>query len=159
MSNIQIASKIKDSGERQSFETGSRRDTRSGKGRFDLLPVLAMTRLARHFESGAIKYNERNWEKGQPLGRYMDSALRHAFKYLAGMRDEDHLIAACWNLMCLAETETKISLGLLPKELNDLPEIMNEETISKIEKQLFSTGETKEKEDSRQYTFDFVKES
>ena len=32
---------IKDSGKREEFQTGSRRDTREGKGRFDLFPPLA----------------------------------------------------------------------------------------------------------------------
>lgn len=113
---------IKDSGKRQEFQTGSRRDTRDNKGRFDLLPARAIARLARHFEGGASKYGDRNWEKGQPLSRYMDSALRHAFKYLGGATDEDHLVAAAWNLLCLADTEMRIKEGLLPKELNDIPE-------------------------------------
>lgn len=112
---------IKDSGQRQEFDTGSRRDTRAGKGRFDLLPMRALTRLARHFEGGASKYGDRNWEKGQPISRYLDSAIRHACKYVQGERDEDHLIAAAWNLMCAADTEERISAGLLPPDLNDVP--------------------------------------
>lgn len=121
MSDIQIATTIKDSGKRQDFDTGSKRDTRDGKGRFDLLPSRAITRLARHFEGGAVKYGDRNWEKGQPLSRYWDSAVRHAFKYIEGHRDEDHLIAGAWNLMCLADTEQRIVEGLLPSSLNDIP--------------------------------------
>jgi hypothetical protein len=112
---------IKDSGVRQQFNTGSKRDTRDGKGRFDLLPMRALQRLARHFEGGAKKYGERNWEKGQPISRYLDSAIRHACKYVQGERDEDHLIAATWNLMCAAETEERIQANLLPKELDDMP--------------------------------------
>ena len=112
---------IKDSGVRQEFDTGSRRDTREGKGRFDLLPMRALTRLARHFEGGAKKYGDRNWEKGQPISRYLDSALRHSCKYIQGLRDEDHLIAAAWNLMCAADTEERIAEGQLSKELNDVP--------------------------------------
>jgi hypothetical protein len=112
---------IKDSGKHQSFDTGSKRDSRDGKGRFDLLPMRALQRLARHFEGGAKKYGDRNWEKGQPISRYMDSAIRHACKYIQGERDEDHLIAAAWNIMCAADTEERIAAGLLPKELNDMP--------------------------------------
>lgn len=114
---------IKDSGQRQAFDSGSQRDTRDGKGRFDLLPTRAIVRLSKHFEGGSKKYGDRNWEKGQPLSRYMDSALRHAFKHLQGERDEDHLIAAAWNLMCLAETEERIKSGLLPELLNDMPSL------------------------------------
>ena len=58
---------VRDSGQRQEFETGSRRDTREGKGRYDLLPAHAIFLVARQLEEGAKKYGERNWEKGQPL--------------------------------------------------------------------------------------------
>ena len=40
---------VKDSGERQEFNTGSRRDTCVGKGRYDLISPVALRRLARHF--------------------------------------------------------------------------------------------------------------
>jgi hypothetical protein len=112
--------KILDSGIRQSFTTGSQRDTRDGKGRFDLLPTRAIARLAKHFENGSKKYGDRNWEKGQPISRYMDSGLRHAFKFLQGETDEDHLIAACWNLICAVDTQERIKAGLLSETLNDL---------------------------------------
>jgi hypothetical protein len=78
--------------------------------------------VARQLEEGAKKYNERNWEKGQPLSRYMDSALRHLFKHLEGFRDERHDVAAAWNILAMIETKNKIDKGLLPKQLNDLPE-------------------------------------
>lgn len=119
---------IKDSGERHHFATGSRRDTRKGKGRFDLMPARALRRLARHFEAGAVKYGDRNWEKGQPLSVYLDSALRHANTYMEGKTDEDHLIAAAWNLLCLADTEERIKEGLLPATLCDLPKETPKET-------------------------------
>jgi hypothetical protein len=117
---------VKDSGERQQFNTGSQRDTRNGKGRYDLLMPHAIYLVARQLEEGALKYDERNWEKGQPLSRYMDSALRHLFKHLEGYRDERHEVAAAWNILALIETKNKIDKGLLPKELDDLPkEISN----------------------------------
>jgi len=112
---------VKDSGKRQDFDTGSRRDTREGKGRYDLLPVRAIRRLAKHYENGAKKYGDRNWEKGQPLSRYLDSALRHLFKALEGQIDEDHLTAAVWNILAIVETQERIEEGILPKELDDLP--------------------------------------
>jgi len=112
---------VKDSGKREEFETGSKRDTREGKGRFDLISPFVIARDARHLEHGAVKYGDRNWEKGQPLSRYYDSAMRHMNKYMMGMRDEDHLAAARWNLAALMHTEHMISLGLLPTDLDDLP--------------------------------------
>ncbi len=68
---------VKDSGERREFSTGSVRDVRKGKGRFDLIPPCALLLLAQHYENGAVKYGDRNWEKGQPLSSYVDSMLRH----------------------------------------------------------------------------------
>ncbi len=112
---------IKDSGKRQEFSTGSVRDIQEGKGRYDLLPFLALQRLACHYENGARKYSANNWRLGQPLSRYMDSGLRHAFKFLEGANDEDHLAAACWNFMCLLETQEMIEQGKLGTELNDIP--------------------------------------
>ena len=51
----------------------------------------------------------------------MDSGLRHLFKHLAGMRDEDHLAAALFNVSGLIWTEEEICAGRLPKKLDDLP--------------------------------------
>lgn len=113
---------VVDSGERHEFPTGSRRDTRKGKGRFDLLSPFVTMRDAKHMEHGSTKYGDRNWEKGQPLSVYFDSALRHLNKYLAGERDEDHLAAARWNIACMIHTEEMIVRGILPKELADLPD-------------------------------------
>lgn len=56
--------------------------------------------VAIHFEEGAKKYGESNWQKGIPVRCYIDSALRHYFKFMRGDRDEPHDRAFCWNLMC-----------------------------------------------------------
>lgn len=111
---------VRDSGKRQEFTTGSVRDLPDGKGRFDLISPIALRRLAQHFESGAKKYGDRNWEKGQPLSRYIDSALRHINNYMEGDRAEDHLIAAVWNLMAFVHTQELVLNGELPNELNNL---------------------------------------
>lgn len=111
-----------DSGAREEFNTGSRRDTRVGKGRYDLISPIFLRRLALHLENGARKYGERNWEKGQPLMRYLDSAMRHIQKYMMGHRDEDHMTAAAWNLQAFIHTEAMIANGKLGKELDDRPD-------------------------------------
>lgn len=113
--------KVKDSGENEEFSTGSVRDNPEGKGRFDLTAPYAMFRIARHYENGSDRYGDRNWELGQPLSRYLDSAERHLTKIKMGLEDEDHLSAACWNLMAIIETQKRIELGILPKELDNLP--------------------------------------
>lgn len=106
---------IKDSGERTQFDSGAVRDMHEGKGRCDLLPMCVMLRLARHYEAGAKKYSDRNWERGIPAHSFADSAMRHMFKYMDGQTDEDHLIAAIWNLCGLAWTEEK------KPEMMDIP--------------------------------------
>ena len=67
------------------------------------LPTL-MLDVAKHFENGALKYGEHNWEKGIPVSRYIDSAVRHLMKDCAGETDEDHAAAFIWNCMCAAWT-------------------------------------------------------
>lgn len=104
------------------FSTGSRRDARQGKGRFDLLPPAALRRVAQHFETGADKYGDRNWEKGMPLSVYLDSGGRHWAQVLAGDTDEDHAAAWAWNALAFIETQERIRRGDLPAELDDLPE-------------------------------------
>lgn len=103
------------------FETGSQRDIRDGKGRFDLLPPEALFALAKHFEQGAKKYEDRNWEKGQDLGSYCDSGYRHFVSWMAGYTDEDHLVAAAWNLIAAITTRERIRKGLLPSSLDNMP--------------------------------------
>lgn len=67
------------------------------------LPKL-MLDVAKHFENGALKYGEHNWEKGIPVSRYIDSAVRHLMKDCDGETDEDHAAAFVWNCMCAAWT-------------------------------------------------------
>lgn len=56
--------------------------------------------VSKHFEEGAKKYSERNWEKGIPIHCYIDSAVRHYLKFLRGDTDERHDRAFCWNILC-----------------------------------------------------------
>ena len=56
--------------------------------------------VAKHFEAGAEKYGEHNWQKGIPTKCYIDSAVRHYLKYLRGDDDEPHDRAFCWNIIC-----------------------------------------------------------
>ena len=94
---------IKDSGERTTFNTGAQRDMHCGKGRMDLLPWAAIIEVSKHCEAGALKYGTHNVDKGIPTSSLMDSAMRHAAKYLDGQEDEDHLLAAAWNLLWAIE--------------------------------------------------------
>ena len=111
---------VKDSGEREEFATGSRRDTQVGKGRYDLIPYEPLRQLAVLYEQGAEKYGDRNWEKGQPLSRYANSGTRHLQHVLNADVDENHPIQAAWNMLAIAYTVDKIRKGELPRELDDI---------------------------------------
>lgn len=110
---------LPDSGKREEFPTGSRRDSREGKGRFDLLPWSAIERVAQHTENGARKYGDRNWEQGQPVARYLDSAVRHLAKFQMHEQSEDHLAAAAWNVLAAMWTLGEVGKGTLPPELGE----------------------------------------
>lgn len=73
----------------------------------------SMLEVSKHFEDGAKKYGENNWQKGIPVHCYIDSAIRHYLKYLREDTDEPHDRAFIWNLMCCAWT------CLNKPELND----------------------------------------
>ena len=110
----------KDSGERRRFNTGAQRDVVTDKGRYDLISPIMIERLAKLLQRGAEKYDDRNWEKGMPLSVYMDSGMRHLYKFLEGHRDE-------------------VGRGILPEDLLDLPTYIKPCSDSK-------TQSTKEKD-------------
>lgn len=118
---IENTAPIKDSGERTEFSTGAVRDMHEGKGRMDLLPWYGIIEVAKHCEEGAKKYGERNVDKGIPLHSLLDSGARHLAKVIIGMDDEDHLRAACWNLLWA------LNQRVTHPELNDMPWSKKEE--------------------------------
>lgn len=121
----------KDNGKREEFETGSRRDTREGKPRFDLLPWQVLERWALLMARGAEKYGDHNWTKGQPVMRYFDSAVRHLYQWLNGQQpDEDHLAAVLFNVGGIMFTLVMIERGLLPVELDDRPYFYGEKNAT-----------------------------
>lgn len=62
------------------------------------LPKLLLE-VAKHYEDGALKYGEHNWQKGIPLHCYIDSAVRHFLKFADGQTDEPHDRAFVWNIL------------------------------------------------------------
>lgn len=62
-------------------------------------PTLLLE-VSKHFEEGAKKYGEYNWQKGIPTHCYIDSAVRHYLKWLRGDNDEPHDRAFVWNILC-----------------------------------------------------------
>ena len=76
-------------------------------------PYSNMLEVAKHFEEGAKKYGEHNWQKGIPTHCYIDSAVRHYLKWLRGDDDEPHDRAFVWNILCCIWT------CIYKSELND----------------------------------------
>jgi len=109
----------KDSGEREDFSTGARRDTQNDKPRYDLIPPIMLKRLAGLYARGAVKYGENNYQKGIPFSRVYASLFRHLMQYREGDKTEDHLSAVIWNATALMYYEEEIVQGRLPSELND----------------------------------------
>lgn len=103
------------------FKSGAKRSVTTDKGRYDLLPPDAIHLLAQVYEWGCKQKGDRNWEKGIPLSRFLDSALRHTFQALNGKTDEPHAAQATWNLLGYIQTKMWIEQGILPPELDDLP--------------------------------------
>ena len=68
----------------------------------------AMLDLSIHYKEGAEKYEENNWKKGIPCKSYIDSAMRHYFKWLRGDEDEHHERAFMWNIIGCIWTEKEM---------------------------------------------------
>ncbi len=117
---------LEDTGNRTESACGALSDRAKGKGRYDLITPLGLKRLAVHYENGAIKYEDRNWEKGFPLSWFLDKMERHAERYkecriLGKEPTEDHIAAVAWNALGFMHMEEMIRRGKLPAELDDLP--------------------------------------
>lgn len=70
--------------------------------RFRIFPDMEteLLEVSKHFEEGAEKYGEDNWQKGLPIKCYINSAVRHYLKLIRGDNDERHDRAFVWNIMC-----------------------------------------------------------
>jgi len=107
---------LKDSGKRENFKSGAVRDSRKGKGRYDLVTPFGLKRLAIVMEKGAKKYEARNWEMGMEFSRLLDSAQRHLEQFKKGLKDEDHLAQAAFNIFAIMHFQ---ELGRT--DLDDMP--------------------------------------
>lgn len=117
------------------FSSGAKRDNNEGKGMYELISPFAhervlkvckegeslnpfgIERLAILYERGAGQKGPRNWEKGIPFSRCLQSAIRHLTQYEQGMKDEDHSIQSCWNLFCIMHFEEMIKKKNLVQDL------------------------------------------
>lgn len=119
---------MKPPGKMKTFETGAKREEKTGKGRFDLISPIMLRRLAILMEEGGLVHGDRSWELGMPLSGLLSSAIRHAQQTLDGLEDEDHPIQAIWNFMAYVHTLHRIRAGSLPTELDDIPREKNLES-------------------------------
>ena len=100
-----MQNQMQDGGERINYAGGAMREPATNKGAYELVSPFAWERIAIWYELGARKYADRNWEKGIPFGRLVQSALRHLIRWMKGDRSEDHLAAVCWNVMAMMHFE------------------------------------------------------
>lgn len=135
----------KDSGRREEYASGMRRDTQEGKPDFFLLMPLGLpyeeqmlTRWAELMTRGAEKYGRRNFEKAkglEELERFKSSAIRHMYQWLTDASDEDHAAAVMFNIMAAEYTKWRIRQkdSLTPYE-----EILNIPTRGEVSETIIS---------------------
>jgi hypothetical protein len=103
------------------FASGAQKD-QTGKPRFDLIPPEAMKALAETYALGAVKYSDRNWEKGIPFSVALGALKRHLNAFELGSMvntadgDIEHIAHVMWWAVALT---TFVKRGRL--DLNDLP--------------------------------------
>ncbi len=93
-----------------SSEKGTAKRFDSGKPRFSLIPAYPLEQVAKVLTMGAVKYGDRNWEKGMKWTRCIDSLERHLNAFKQGeLNDEEsglpHLAHVCVNSMFLLQFE------------------------------------------------------
>lgn len=90
--------------------------------------------VAKHFEEGAKKYGEYNWQKGIPVNCYIDSAIRHYLKWQRGDEDEPHDRAFVWNILCCIWTAVnKPELNLYGNQTASTVEVFADGRSVKVE--------------------------
>jgi hypothetical protein len=95
------------------------------RGIQDLTTVKMLLSVSEHYERGAHKYAERNWELGIPLHNYISSGVRHLLKVVDGWDDEPHEDAFVWNMLGAIWTQKHhpelIDLPFARKDTRDEP--------------------------------------
>ena len=98
---------IKDSGQRQTYSSGSQRDPSTGKIKWSRITFgPMMRRWAQHLTAAEVKYpdpkpgfpNFMLIETEEELVRYKESAFRHFMDWFDGKDDEDHAAAVFFNI-------------------------------------------------------------
>lgn len=104
--------------------------------------------VSKHFEEGAKKYAPDNWKKGIPISSYIDSGLRHYFKWRDGWEDERHDRAFVYNLLAAIWT-----MKHLP-EMDDLPR--RTYTLEEVKAELGIEIDTEEPKKRKTFIEEFI---
>lgn len=70
--------------------------------RMDLMPGAALLHMAEIMGDGAKTHGENNWKNGT-VESHLNKLLVHAFAYLAGDKQDDHLGHLAWRGMAALE--------------------------------------------------------
>ncbi len=74
--------------------------------RYDLIPPLALARLAQIYHEGAVKYQENGYLTGTlKASNVINHMLNHLFLWMCGDKKEDHLAKAAWAVFTLMVLE------------------------------------------------------
>jgi len=101
--------KTLDSGKRQEYDSGMKRDLQDGKPDFSLIVSMMMpyeemmlTRWAALMTRGAEKYGRNNWQLAnseEELESFKASAMRHFMQWITDSnKEEDHAAAVLFNI-------------------------------------------------------------
>lgn len=108
----------KDSGVREEFASGMKRDTAAGKTLYHLVYDGPMfKRWAGLLTRGAVKYDPGNWMKAEgqaEWNRFRESAVRHFVQWYYGETDEDHGAAVMFNINGKEYVEDKMKRDTMP---------------------------------------------
>lgn len=90
-------------------DTGGEKGSKSS--RFDLVPAAALVQVANVYGQGAMKYAERNWERGYAWGLSYAALQRHLHAFWGGENDDPesglpHLAHAAWHCLALMTWRT-----------------------------------------------------
>lgn len=96
-------------GHRERMEAGGLK-LDEGKARWDLMSPVLLTGIAKVLTFGAVKYSDRNWEKGIKFGRCFAALMRHLWAWWGGQKTDEetgysHLHHAGCCLMFLSHFE------------------------------------------------------
>ena len=82
------------------YKGGFKREDKSHKLDFTLIPIPVLKRLAKHYTEGAKAHGKNNWMKSKDLETFKQSAYRHFIAWMENQKDEDHSSALVWNVFC-----------------------------------------------------------